>query len=227
MFAELEQWILSTLQVIFDQFGWLGVAGLMGFENATGITPSEIILGLAGWFLIAAHGQPVSMIFAGGLIAAVGSVLGASLTYWAARLGGRPLIDRGARFLRIPVTQIDRAAELFQRFGPGLVLFGRMLPGIRTLISIPAGLARMSFLQFWLSTFIGAYVWCTVLIGLGYLMGNEWEHVSGLIRQYGLYAAGLASLVGAAGALIYWRRMRQTAPALQPVAQEDWDERIN
>ena len=66
---------------------------LLTFENATGITPSEIILGLAGWMLIAEHQLPVSMIFVGGLYAALGSTLGASITYWAARLGGRPLVD--------------------------------------------------------------------------------------------------------------------------------------
>src|SRR5512136_2922167 len=97
------------LQFIFDRFGWWGVAGMMAFENATTITPSEVILGLAGWMLLAAHGTPVTMIFAGGLYATLGSVVGSSFTYWLARLGGRPVVDRVARWFRIDPHHITRA----------------------------------------------------------------------------------------------------------------------
>ncbi len=91
MITELETIILSAAQTIYDSWGWLGVAALLTFENATGITPSEIILGLAGWMLIAEHQLPVSMIFIGGLYSAIGSVLGASITYWVARLRWPPI----------------------------------------------------------------------------------------------------------------------------------------
>ncbi len=213
MLDGFEQMILGGLQMIFNRFGWLGVGGMMAFENATGITPSEVILGLAGWLLIAAHGRPPSLIFLGGLYAALGSLAGASLTYWAARLGGRPLIDRLAGWLRIPPGQIDRAAALFQRWGPGLVLFGRLAPGIRTLISIPAGLARMSFARFAVSTFVGAYVWCSVLIGLGYWLGHEWEQIIDLARGYGLWAGAAAGLAAALALLVYIFRRPALAPA--------------
>ena len=96
MIAELEIQIIAALQTMFDRFGWFGVAGLMGFENATGITPSEIILGLAGWLLLAAKDSPFVMVFVGALYAALGSTAGASVTYWLARLGGRPVVDRAA-----------------------------------------------------------------------------------------------------------------------------------
>jgi len=144
----LETQILSTLQSLYDAWGWFGVAALLIFENATGITPSEIILGLAGWMLISEHQLPASMIFFGGLYAAIGSALGASIPYWAARLGGRPLVDKLARWIRIDPAHITRAENQFHRWGTGLVLVGRVIPGIRTLISIPAGLARMPFITF-------------------------------------------------------------------------------
>lgn len=92
MIDTLETIILSAAQTIYDAWGWFGVAVLLAFENATGIMPSEIILGLAGWMLISEHQLPVSMIFVGGLYAAIGSTFGASITYWATRLGGRPLV---------------------------------------------------------------------------------------------------------------------------------------
>ena len=86
MLDSIEQTILSALQVIFDQFGWYGVFGLMVFENATGITPSEIILAFAGWMLIERHGIPPSFILLAGFYAGLGSAIGASITYWIACL---------------------------------------------------------------------------------------------------------------------------------------------
>ena len=197
MITQFETTILSTAQTIYDAWGWLGVAALLTFENATGITPSEIILGLAGWMLIAEHQLPISMIFLGGLYSAIGSVLGASITYWAARLGGRPFVDKIARLVRIRAAHIARAEQQFQRWGAWLVLAGRVIPGIRVLISIPAGLARMNFPRFLLATFIGAYIWCTLLISAGYLLGNEWPLISNYVRQWFPYLLGLGILASA------------------------------
>ena len=150
----------------------------MAFENATSITPSEIILGLAGWMLLAARGAPPAQIFVGGLYAALGSAVGSSVTYWLVRLGGRPVVDRVARWFRLDPRHLARADAQFHRWGPALVLFGRMLPIVRVVVTIPAGLARMPFRQFFTYTFIGAYVWCTLLIGLGYAVGHEWPLIS-------------------------------------------------
>ena len=182
--------ILSAAQTIYDAWGWFGVAALLVFENATGITPSEIILGLAGWMLIAEHQLPTSMVFLGGFYAAMGSTFGASITYWAARLGGRPLVNKLARWVRIDPAQITRVENQFHRWGTGLVLVGRVIPGIRTLISIPAGLARMPFITFFAATFIGAYAWCTLLIGAGYILGHEWTLVSAYLKQALPYLLG-------------------------------------
>lgn len=184
MITELEIIVLSAAQTIYDGWGWLGVAALLVFENATGITPSEIILGLAGWMLIAEHQLSPSMIFLGGLYAALGSVIGASITYWAARLGGRPLVDKLARWIRLDAAHIDRAEAQFHRWGAGMVLVGRVMPGIRTIINIPAGLARMPFVSFFIATFIGAYIWCTLLIGAGYLLGHEWHLISAYVKPF-------------------------------------------
>lgn len=189
----LETQILSTLQTLYDAWGWFGVAALLTFENATGITPSEIILGLAGWMLISDHQLHPSMILLGGFYAAIGSVLGASIAYWVARLGGRPLVDKLVRWARIDPAHITSAEKQFQRWGAGLVLVGRIMPGIRTLINIPAGLARMPFLTFFVATFSGAYAYCTLLIGAGYALGHEWTLISQYLKQYFPYllAGGL------------------------------------
>ena len=112
MLDTLEQTILSALQMIFDKFGWLGVFGLMVFENATGITPSEIILAFAGWMLIERHGISPSFIPLAGFYAGLGSAIGASITYWIARKGGRPLFVFPFRnFFWLPSRE-DKSAVL-------------------------------------------------------------------------------------------------------------------
>jgi membrane protein DedA with SNARE-associated domain len=218
LITELETIILSAAQTISDAWGWFGVAMLLAFENATGITPSEIILGLAGWMLISEHQLPPSMIPLGGLYAAIGSVLGASVAYWVARLGGRPLVDRLSRWLRIDSAHIDGAENQFHRWGTGLVLVGRVMPGVRTLVSIPAGLARMPFATFFVATFIGAYVWCTLLIGAGYVLGHEWVLISAYVKQFFPYllASGFVVL-----AVYFWLTRRRLVPAVVPVRVDD------
>jgi membrane protein DedA with SNARE-associated domain len=205
----LETYILSATHSIYTAWGWFGVAALLTFENATGITPSEIILGLAGWMLISEPQLPPSMIFLGSLFAAIGSVLGASIAYWVARLGGRPLVDKLARWVRIDPAHITRAEKQFHRWGTGLVLVGRVMPMFRTLISIPAGLARMPFTTFFAVTFIGAYVWCTLLIGAGYVLGNEWALISAYLKQSlpFLLAGGFTAF-----ALYFWYTRRSSSP---------------
>lgn len=183
MLDTLEQTILAALQTIFDKFGWLGVFGLMVFENATGITPSEIILAFAGWMLIERHGIAPSFIPLAGLYAGLGSALGASITYWIARKGGRPLVDKFAKLFHINLDYIERVEAQCRKWGAGIVLVGRIIPGVRTLVSIPAGLVRMPFLKFFLATFAGAYIWCTVLIGAGYVLGHEWHLISDYIKM--------------------------------------------
>lgn len=184
MLDTIEQTILSALQMIFDKFGWLGVFGLMIFENATGITPSEIVLAFAGWMLIERHGISPGFIPLGGLYAGLGSAIGASITYWIARKGGRPLVDKFAKFFHIDLKYIEKVEEQCNKWGVGIVLVGRVIPGIRTLVSIPAGLVRIPFAKFFLATFIGAYVWCTLLIGAGYMLGHEWMLISDYIKTH-------------------------------------------
>jgi membrane protein DedA with SNARE-associated domain len=204
---DLEAIILSSTQTVYDAWGWFGVVVLLIFENSTGITPSEIILGLAGWMLIAEHQLRASMIPIGGFYAAIGSMIGASITYWVARMGGRPLVDRFAHWVRIKPSQISQVEQLFQRWGPGLVLVGRVVPGIRTLINIPAGLARMNFPKFLMATFLGAYIWCTLLIGAGYLLGLEWPLISSYVKQAFPYLLAIGVLTMIAY-LILTRRSR-------------------
>lgn len=118
-------------------------------------------------------GEPILFVIVMGLFIAVVSVLGEIVTYWAARLGGRPLVERlvARDWLRVDSRRAQRTEDLFERWGVRLVIFGRIFPGVRTLVSIPAGLTRMNFGLFAGAAFSGAYVWNTLLVGIGYILG--------------------------------------------------------
>ncbi|HCB01668.1 MAG TPA: hypothetical protein DEP19_04735 [Anaerolineae bacterium] len=208
MFERLETAILSSLQVIFDEFGWAGVFALMIFENATGISPSEVVLAFAGWMLIERHGIAPSFIFLAGVYAGFGSALGASITYWVARLGGRPVIEKFVKLFHIDPAMIEKSEQQMQKWGIRLILFGRMIPAVRTFINIPAGMSKVPFFKFFIATFIGAYGWCTILIGAGYILGNEWLLISEYIKTH--VPLVLSTLVlGASVYLIYYFRAYQ------------------
>ena len=129
---------------------------------------------------------------------------GASITYWAASLGGRPRVDLMAKWFRIDPQHIVQAEQKFHRWGVSIVFFGRMIPGVRTLINIPAGLARMPFLKFLTYTLIGAYIWCTLMLAIGYFMGHEWYLISDFVRQVAPWLLGAGLLLWAG---IFTRRM--------------------
>lgn len=116
-------------------------------------------------------GEPVLFVLIMGLVIAVSSVVTEIITYWLARIGGRALVKRFSRRLKVDMRHYDRAETMFVRWGVGLVMFGRILPGVRTLVSVPAGMTRMNFGLFFGASLGGAYVWNTLLVTVGYLLG--------------------------------------------------------
>lgn len=116
-------------------------------------------------------GQPLLFVLTSGLIAAIISVIGESITYWAARLGGRSLVERLYRWMHLDTRHMECTEAMFQRWGVGLVMFGRILPGVRTLVSVPAGMTHMNFGLFFSASMGGAYIWNTLLVGMSTLLG--------------------------------------------------------
>ena len=133
----------------------------------------ESVEGLVNNIRLFIVGQPILFVIVMGLLIAVVSVVGEIIVYWIARLGGRPLVDRLVKrgWLRVDEGRAQKTEEMFTRWGLRLVIFGRILPGLRTLVSIPAGLTRMNFGLFAGAAFSGAYVWNTLLVGIGYTLG--------------------------------------------------------
>lgn len=115
--------------------------------------------------------HPVLFVLATGFLVAVIHVVMEIVTYWLARLGGQPLVFRFSRWLRVDPRHMDRVEELFARWGTSLVLFGRIIPGVRTLVSVPAGVTRMNFGLFLGTAFGGAYLWNTLMVAIAYMFG--------------------------------------------------------
>ncbi len=167
-------WITGLL----DQLGVTAVAFLMLAENVFPPIPSEVIMPLAGFLVFQGKMNLIAVIIAGSL----GSLLGTYLWYIVARKIGqkrvRRLAARHGRWLTVSLEDLDRASDWFERHGRAAVVLGRMVPGIRTVISVPAGLTGMKHAPFLFYSFLGTSIWTAFLTGLGYFLGSQYDKVS-------------------------------------------------
>ena len=160
-----------------DQTGYIGITLLMLAENVFPPIPSELIMPMGGF--IAARGElsVVGVVIAG----VIGSLLGALLWYYIGRWVGLERLKRWAckhgRWLTIAPEEVDRVAAWFDRHGGKAVLFGRLIPAVRTLISVPAGVAGMSLPKFLMYSAIGTALWTAVLTAAGYLLADQYHKV--------------------------------------------------
>jgi membrane protein DedA with SNARE-associated domain len=173
----MSEWIIETI----TSFGYLGIFMLMLVESIFPPIPSELILPFAG-FAVSRGDLDLWLVL---LTTTAGALTGMLPWYIAARLFGlerlKWLADRFGRLFTVNSAEIDVATDWFRRFGPAIVFFGRMLPLIRTLISVPAGLAKMPFWQFALFSGLGAFLFNGVLVGAGYILAEHYDLVEGFI----------------------------------------------
>ncbi len=166
-------------------------------ENLVPIIPSELILPFAGFEASRGGFSPVAAIGAG----AAGSIIGGAVWYWIGRRFGlerlRGLIERGGRWVAVTPDELDRAMRGFERWSGPAVCVGRMLPGVRALICIPAGIARMSFWRFLIWSSLGATAWSALLVGAGLMLGDHYDALDHWLNPVtdGLVLLGLAIYV--------------------------------
>ncbi len=191
---------------VIRSFGYLGVCFLMLAENLFPPIPSEAILPLTG-FLV---GRGDLAFFPTLVVSTSGSLLGAFALYALGRWGGRKLIVRHGKLLRVTDADLDRADGWFDRYDGWVVLFGRMVPFVRSVVSIPAGLSEMPMLRFAILTAVGSGAWNALLIGTGWMLGENWARVSAAVSSVSNVVI-VALAVGATLCLvIFWRR--ESAP---------------
>jgi membrane protein DedA with SNARE-associated domain len=202
LLAPLLTWYLDKL----DQGGYLLIGLLMAMESSIIPLPSEFVIPPAA-YLARAHGtySLTGIVVAG----TVGSWVGASVMYWASRLLGRPLLMRYGRYVMITPDKIERAEAWAAHYGTMGVFISRLLPVIRHLIGIPAGVVRLNFAWYSLATVVGSALWCSVLVWLGVTAGQDEELLKGSLHRITLWAGGLMLFLGA---VYYWfvhRHMRR------------------
>ncbi len=166
--------------------GYLGIFALMLLETMFPPIPSEVIMPLAG--VVATRGQlALPWVIVSGT---AGAMVGNIIWYGAAKALGldrfRPLIERYGRWLTLDWAEIERAHRLFDKHGGSLVFIGRMLPTVRSLVSIPAGLLKMRFVPFVLWSTVGSTVWTAALALAGWTLGNQFKHVETVLGPLSL-----------------------------------------
>jgi membrane protein DedA with SNARE-associated domain len=208
MLNQFFHWLADTVLAL----GYPGIIILMAIESSVLPLPSELVMPPAGY--LAAKGQMNAWIaVAAGTL---GSVLGALVNYALAIFVGEPVLRRYGKYILLSPRSLDRAEAFFRRHGEISTLLGRLLPVIRHLISIPAGMSRMRLGRFAGFTALGAAVWCGILTYLGWLIGRHGEEVAAAIGpyvhrtlfQYVLPAAALILVT-----YVLWRRRQSKQPA--------------
>ena len=171
MIERIIGYLAGFIVAVISAGGYLGVVVLMAIESACIPLPSEVVMPFAGYLVFTGRFD----LFAAATAGAIGCNLGSTVAYYVAVYGGRPVIERWGRYVLIRTHDLDRAEQLFDRYGSIMVFVGRLLPVIRTFIAFPAGLARMRMLPFQVYTFIGSWIWCFALTYVGFILGDRWN----------------------------------------------------
>jgi len=193
LFKDLIAWYARSLET----GGYPLIVLLMFIESTFLPLPSELIIPPAAHLAYTKGNMSLTGIVVAG---ALGSWLGATAMYWATRLAGRPLVLRYGKYFRVPPERLEKAERWAAAYGNFGIFASRLLPVIRHLIGIPAGIVRMDYVQFSVYTLVGSTLWCGVLCWLGIKAGQDEALMRGELRAITLWVAGVLAVLG----VIYW-----------------------
>ncbi len=171
----IAQWIISVI----SSLGYGGIVLTMTIESACIPLPSEIIMPFSGYLVTTGR----FTLFLTGVTGAMGCVIGSVLSYGVGIWGGRPFLEKYGKFVLISHRDLDNADRFFKKYGDLSIFISRLLPVVRTFISLPAGIAKMNFTKFVIYTFLGSFPWCLGLAYVGKVMGENWESIRVYFRQ--------------------------------------------
>lgn len=191
-------WVISGL-------GYTGIVLAMAIESACIPLPSEVIMPFSGYLV----SQGRFTLWGVSLAGALGCSLGSAVAYAAGAYGGRPFILKYGRYVLITPQELARADRWFARYGMAATFISRLLPVIRTFISLPAGIARVPFVRFLLYAFLGSLPWSWALAYVGMLLGEHWERVGGVLHSLDVVIV-IGLVAGAAWFL--WRHWPRRIP---------------
>jgi membrane protein DedA with SNARE-associated domain len=209
LLAHLTDLITTFITNLYATTGLAGIVLAMAIESCCIPLPSEIVMPLAGVMLVQGKLLPgvnpwLSLVLVA-LAGATGCLIGSIAAYGIGYSGGRPLLLKYGRYILISQHDADKADRFFQRWGSATVFFSRLLPIVRTYISLPAGIAKMPFAKFCIYTFLGSFPWCLLLAYVGTVLGNNLSALTPIFRgSEVIIIVVLVILV----ALYIWRHIR-------------------
>lgn len=210
MLEAIDAIVIPFLEALYERFGYVGVVIAMAIESAAIPLPSELILPFAGWSVSKGLTEPLTSSpwsYWGAVIAGVvGNTLGSLASYAIGAYGGRPLVERYGKYVLISAHDLELADRWFARYGEATVFFSRMLPIVRTFISVPAGVARMPVWRFTLFSILGAVPWVMLLVWGGMQLGDHWLELKHNLRGLD-YLIAAVILLGVG--LFIWRHVRR------------------
>ncbi len=167
---------------LIESLGYWGIFLGMTIESACIPLPSEIIMPFAGF--VVWEGEMT--LWGITLVGSLGNLFGSLIAYYLGLKGGRPLLEKYGKYILISKSKLNMADEWFEKYGHEAVLIGRMLPGVRTFISLPAGITQMDLKKFTIYTLIGSLPWCFILGYIGVLVGPQWDTIRGYMHIFDL-----------------------------------------
>lgn len=234
--ADITTSITNFVTSLYVHTGLIGILLAMAIESCCIPLPSEVVMPLAGVMLATGKILGGMALLPGLVIVAlagsVGSVLGSIVAYGIGHAGGRPLMLKYGRYVLISQHDADKADAYFRKYGSATAFFSRLLPVVRTYISLPAGITRMPFVKFVVYTFLGSFPWCLLLAYIGTLIGGNLAKLAPIFHDLDIVIiVALVALV----ALYIWRHMRNdrqaraehaaaaAASSQQPLMQNGWE----
>jgi len=191
------EWVIAVI----SSMGYPGIVLLMAIESACIPLPSEIIMPFSGYLVYTGQFD----LHLASLAGALGCAVGSAVAYWVGVWGGRPFLEKYGRYVLIRRKDLDAADRFFERWGMWAVFIARLLPIIRTFISLPAGISRMPFVPFLVLSFVGSVPWCYLLAYVGKVLGENWASIRSYFHGADLIV-GIALVAGFA--LWLWHHLK-------------------
>jgi membrane protein DedA with SNARE-associated domain len=204
------QEVAKFFQHVIETLGYPGIFLLVMLESTLVPVPSTLVFPFAG-FLAAKGMFSLPVVLA---LNSVGALVGSGLCYWLGAAGGKPLLLKYGKYFLIRKKDIETTETWFSKHGKATILIARFVPVVRHIISLPAGIARMRLVPFFVQTFIGASLWGGFLILLGYFMGEHWDTVANKLKRFDLVIGGaIVVAVLVLGVRFFAKRRRERALA--------------
>ncbi len=184
MIEKIVVFLTGLIISIISTSGYFGVFLLMGAESALIPIPSEITMPFAGYLATTGKFNIYLLILVGALANLFGSILAYWLGYWGEDHFIRQLIKKYGKYLLITEHEYERSENWFRKYGEKITFFSRLLPVVRTFISLPAGVAKMNFFRFSVLTFMGSLLWSGLLAYVGFVLGKNWNSLHGYYQKF-------------------------------------------